>query len=83
MADELKTDDIAKMSFEEALAELETIVGALEGGKGELEEAISAYERGALLKSHCEKKLKAAQTKVEKISLTAGGEVTARPVEIE
>ena len=54
MAGELR--EISEMSFEEALEELEAIVRALEGGKGKLEEAISAYERGAQLKVHCEKK---------------------------
>ena len=83
MADGSKPADIAKMSFEDALAELEDIVRTLEGGKGKLEDAISAYERGAKLKGHCEKKLKEAQAKVEKISLGADGEVTAEPADIE
>lgn len=83
MADNAKSADIAKMSFEDALAELEEIVRALEGGKGKLEEAIGAYERGAQLKEHCEKKLKEAQAKVEKISLGAGGEAVTEPANIE
>ncbi len=83
MADSPKSADIAKMSFEDALAELEEIVRSLEGGKGKLEDAITAYERGAQLKAHCEKKLKEAQAKVEKISLGADGAVTAEPANIE
>lgn len=83
MADTAKSADIAKMSFEDALEELEGIVRALEGGKGKLEDAISAYERGARLKAHCEAKLKEAQAKVEKISLGADGGVTAEPADIE
>ena len=83
MADNAKLPDIAKMSFEDALAELEEIVRTLEGGKGKLEEAITAYERGAQLKAHCEKKLKEAQAKVEKISLGADGSVSAEPANIE
>lgn len=83
MADGAKSADIAKMSFEDALAELEEIVRTLEGGKGKLEEAIAAYERGAQLKAHCEKKLKEAQAKVEKISLGAGGDVVTEPANIE
>jgi exodeoxyribonuclease VII small subunit len=83
MAENAKPADIAKMSFEDALAELEEIVRSLEGGKGKLEEAITAYERGAQLKAHCEKKLKEAQAKVEKISLGAGGEAVAEPANIE
>lgn len=83
MADGAKSADIAKMSFEDALAELEDIVRTLEGGKGKLEEAITAYERGAQLKAHCETKLKEAQAKVEKISLGAGGEAVTEPANID
>jgi len=59
--------DISQLSFEAALAELERIVAELESGKAELERSIQVYERGALLKAHCEAKLKAAQLRVEKI----------------
>lgn len=83
MADGGKPADVAKMSFEDALEELEEIVRTLEGGKGKLEDAITAYERGAKLKAHCEKKLKEAQAKVEKISLGADGEPAAEPADIE
>lgn len=67
--------DIAKMSFEESLAALEEIVQKLETGKANLEDAITAYERGAQLKRHCEKKLQQAKTRVDKISLGADGTV--------
>lgn len=83
MADSATSADIAKMSFEDALAELENIVRTLEGGKGKLEEAITAYERGAQLKAHCETKLKEAQAKVEKISLGAGGDAVTEPANID
>ena len=66
--------DIAAMSFEQALAELETIVRALESGQAPLEQSIEQYERGAALKTHCEAKLSAARLKVEKIVVGAGGE---------
>ena len=69
MAETAKSADIAKMSFEDALEELEGIVRTLEGGKGKLEEAIGAYERGAQLKAHCEKKLKAAYKEYEAAQL--------------
>lgn len=78
-----KSPDVDKMSFEDALEELEEIVRTLEGGKGRLEDAISAYERGARLKAHCEKKLKEAQAKVEKISLGADGSASTEPADIE
>ncbi|MPY70714.1 MAG: exodeoxyribonuclease VII small subunit [Alphaproteobacteria bacterium] len=73
MADKSDTAEIAKMTFEQALAELESIVNRLEAGKGQLDEAIDAYTRGAALKAHCEKKLREAQEKVEKISIGPGG----------
>lgn len=66
--------DIAAMSFETALAELESIVRALESGQAPLEDSINAYERGAALKSHCEAKLSAARLRVEKIVLSASGD---------
>ena len=64
---------ITEMSFEDALSELEGIVGRLERGDAPLEESITIYERGAKLKAHCEGKLKAAQMKVDKIVLDGQG----------
>ncbi len=66
--------DIKEMSFEKALKELESIVGRLERGDVELEESINIYERGEALKDHCERLLKQAEAKVEKITLNAAGE---------
>lgn len=74
--------DIAALSFEQALSELETIVGRLEGGQVDLEESIGIYERGAFLKAHCEAKLRDAQAKVDKIVVSPGGSVSAEPAEI-
>jgi exodeoxyribonuclease VII small subunit len=64
---------ISEMSFEDALNELEGIVGRLERGDAPLEESITIYQRGAKLKAHCEGKLKDAQMKVEKIVLDGQG----------
>ena len=64
---------ITEMSFEDALTELEGIVGQLERGDAPLEKSITIYERGAKLKAHCEGKLKAAQMKVDKIVLDGQG----------
>ena len=64
---------IKEMSFETALSELEGIVRSLESGQTSLEESINAYERGTELKLHCEKKLKDAQLKIEKITLASDG----------
>jgi exodeoxyribonuclease VII small subunit len=67
------TEDIANLSFEAALKELEGIVAELESGRAELERSIQVYERGAALKAHCEAKLKDAQLRVEKILIGPGG----------
>lgn len=70
---------VDKMSFEDALGELETIVSSLESGKAPLEDSIQAYERGIALKKHCEKKLGEAQEKIEKISIGSDGSLKAEP----
>jgi len=75
--------DIAALSFEDALAELQDLVKRLERGDNKLEDAIKAYERGAALKRHCEAKLREAQLKVEKIVLSSDGSVGAEPAKFE
>ena len=75
MAETAALPDIQAMSFEEALEELEGIVRQLEAGRFKLDDSIQAYERGAALKLHCEKKLGEAKAKVEKIALAADGTV--------
>jgi exodeoxyribonuclease VII small subunit len=65
--------DIAKMNFEIALSELEGIVEKLEGGKIGLEDSIAIYERGEKLKGHCEKMLRSAEARIEKITLKSDG----------
>lgn len=74
--------DIASLSFEDALKELEGIVQQLERGQVKLDEAISAYERGAVLKKHCEQKLAEAKMKVEKIVFSNDGSVDAQPADL-
>jgi len=66
--------DIKGMSFEKALKELETIVTRLERGDVELEESIAIYERGEALKEHCDRLLKQAEAKVEKLIVGPSGE---------
>lgn len=73
--------DIAAMTFEQALSELEQIVGKLESGQAPLEDSIRMYERGAALKAHCESRLEAARLKVEQIVQRAGGAISAEPAE--
>lgn len=67
------TADVNALSFEKALAELETIVGKLEGGSVPLEESITLYARGEALKARCDALLKDAEVRVEKITLGADG----------
>ncbi len=75
---EKKTDaPIAKLTFEEALAALEQVVGQLEGGQVPLEQSIALYERGDALKKHCDAKLGEAELKVEKIVAGDDGNATA------
>lgn len=78
-----KTASVETLSFETALAELEGIVRDLETGKAALEDSISSYERGVLLKSHCEKKLREAEAKIEKITIGTDGKPTTAPFETE
>ncbi|MCU0888863.1 MAG: exodeoxyribonuclease VII small subunit [Rubritepida sp.] len=59
--------DIASLSFEEALTELEGIVKSLEGGRATLAQAIAEYERGTALRRHCEQKLSEAEAKVQAV----------------
>lgn len=68
--------DITTLSFEEAMRELEATVGKLETGEATLEESITLYERGAALRTHCEARLREAEARVEKITLSASGQPT-------
>lgn len=68
--------EVGEMSFEEALRELEQVVGQLETGQVELAKSIDLYERGALLKKHCEAKLGQAQARIEQITLAENGQPT-------
>ena len=65
--------DVAKLSFEKAIEELESIVKRLEEGKVPLEESVAIYERGEVLKRRCEELLRQAEARVEKITLDAAG----------
>ena len=74
-------DDIKEMSFEAALRELEGIVGKLESGQAPLAESIAIYERGEALKAHCEALLKAAEMRIEKITLRNGQPTGTEPLD--
>ena len=75
MADK-KDNDVAELSFEKALEELEKIVDRLERGDVALEESIAIYERGEALRARCDALLKAAELKIEKIKTGRQGEAT-------
>jgi exodeoxyribonuclease VII small subunit len=64
---------VAEMSFEQAMAELERVVGQLESAQVPLDQSIALYERGAELKKHCEQKLQQAEEKVAQITLGTDG----------
>jgi exodeoxyribonuclease VII small subunit len=67
---------VTDLTFEEALRELETVVGKLERGDVALEDSIALYERGAALKAACEKKLAEAEEKIARITLGPDGQPT-------
>jgi exodeoxyribonuclease VII small subunit len=71
--------ELEKLSFEEALSELEKIVRQLETGGGDLRTSIDSYERGMALKKLCDGKLKEAQGRIEKITVGEGGKTTTEP----
>ncbi len=75
-------DDIAKMSFEEALKELEQIVEKLDSGQVDLDQSIEIYTRGSQLKQHCDAKLRNAQERVDKI-VGRNGALSTEPADIE
>ncbi|WP_340262915.1 exodeoxyribonuclease VII small subunit [Roseobacter sp. HKCCA0882] len=75
-------NDLAQMSFEDALRALEEVVAKLERGDVPLDQSIALYERGAALRARCEAKLKEAEEKVSKITLDGTGAPTgSAPVE--
>lgn len=67
-------DSIEQLSFEAAMAELEKTVDRLESGDTPLDESIRLFEYGSRLKKRCETTLKAAQEKIDTITLNANGE---------
>ena len=81
---ETPNTDVAKLSFEKALAELEQIVQKLERGDVALEESVTIYERGEALKRRCEELLRHAEARVEKITLDAAGKpVGTEPLDVK
>jgi exodeoxyribonuclease VII small subunit len=82
--EESDKEAIGPLNFEAALAELESIVERLEAGKVDLEESIAIYERGEMLKKHCERLLDAAEARIEKITLKGDGTPAGtEPLDVE
>lgn len=81
MTSQQNAANVNELSFEAALEELETIVREMESGKAPLEDSIQYYERGVALKKYCESKLKDAQSKIEKISISEDGTISTTPFE--
>lgn len=77
-----KPKSIENISFEDALAELEEIVRKIDTGQENLADAVDSFERGVLLKKHCEKMLKEAKLKIEKITSSADGNIETAEVEL-
>jgi len=83
MPDNKTQEDIESLTFEAALKSLEEIVSQLDAGSIDLDKAVEAYERGAKLKEHCEKKLREAQLRIEKIEVDKNGEITTKVMDTE
>ena len=79
-----KNQDIKDLSFEQALKELEGIVSRLERGDVALEDSINIYERGEALRGHCDRVLKQAEARIEKLTFNADGTPSgAQPLDVE
>ena len=79
-----KNQDIKELSFEQALKELEGIVSRLERGDVALEESIAIYERGESLRGHCDRVLKQAEARIEKLTFNADGTPQGtQPLDVE
>ena len=77
-------NDVKTLTFEKALAELETIVQKLESGNVALEESVAIYERGEALKQRCDELLRQAEARVEKITSDASGKPTGTtPLDVD
>lgn len=75
--------EVSKLSFEEALSELEVLSRRLEEGKCPLDEAVKTFERGVALKTHCDQMLKSAKLKVDQILTSPDGNATLQPFTAE
>ncbi|MGB0921145.1 MAG: exodeoxyribonuclease VII small subunit [Alphaproteobacteria bacterium] len=77
-----ENSDIAKLTFEAALGELEDIVSKLEAGTVDLEASIALYARGDALRAHCDAKLADATARIEKV-VKKGEGIATEPFDAE
>lgn len=78
----ISTKNIGDMEFEEALKELEDISKSLEEGKSSLKESVDLYERGTLLKKHCDSILESTQLRINQISSDKDGSIDIKEISI-
>lgn len=84
LEDNLSEEEIKKLSFEDALSRLESIVRKMEAAQIKLDDAIQAYELGNLLRKHCEEKLANAKSRIDEITTSINGQVTGfKPFDME
>jgi len=70
--------DPDKMTFEQAMEELESIIGRIEQGKIGLAESLAEYQRGAALLKRCRGTLEVAEQQIEKLSVEPAGESASK-----
>ena len=77
------TDDaIERLSFDEALAELQRTVAELEAGGQPLEASLALYERGVALQQHCDRLLRDAELRVQQLVARAGLETATAALDV-
>ena len=80
---DVSNEDIAEMSYEQALAELDQLIARLEGGAVQLDEAIACYERGSRLAQRCSELLDRTEQSVMQLVVGASGRLQERPLGTE
>lgn len=72
--------EIAALSYEDGLKELDALIKKLESGSIDLADSIASYERGAALAAHCSHLLEATEQKVERLVLGSDGKPSEEPL---
>ncbi|MBR6204786.1 MAG: exodeoxyribonuclease VII small subunit [Candidatus Methanomethylophilaceae archaeon] len=68
-------EEVGKMSFEESIQQLESLVEKLEAGGTDLDQSLEIYEKAVILRNHCKKVLDDGQRRIKKILETSSGVV--------